>query len=49
MRLEEIAQLVVGDIRDEGANGSTVTIIDIPQRRQQRSEKCRLRPRRAGS
>jgi integrase len=29
MRLEEISQLVVGDIRDQGANGSTVTVIDI--------------------
>jgi len=28
-RLEEIAQLAVGDIRDQGANGSTVTVIDI--------------------
>jgi integrase len=29
MRLEEIAQLKVCDIRNEGANGSTVTVIDI--------------------
>jgi integrase len=28
-RLEEIAQLAVGDIRDQGANGATVTVIDI--------------------
>jgi integrase len=28
-RLEEIAQLTVADIRDVGANGSTVTVIDI--------------------
>jgi integrase len=29
MRLEEIAQLRTNDIRSEGANGSTVTVIDI--------------------
>jgi integrase len=29
MRLEEIAQLKTGDIRNEGANGSTVTVIDV--------------------
>jgi integrase len=29
MRLEEIAQLKASDIRNEGANGSTVTVIDI--------------------
>jgi integrase len=29
MRLEEIAQLAAGDIRDQGANGATVTVIDI--------------------
>jgi integrase len=29
MRLEEIAQLRTSDIRSEGANGSTVTVIDI--------------------
>ena len=29
MRLEEIAQLTAGDIRDQSANGSTVTVIDI--------------------
>jgi integrase len=29
MRLEEIAQLKTSDIRDQGANGSTVTVIDI--------------------
>jgi integrase len=29
MRLEEIAQLTVKDIRNEGANGATVTVIDI--------------------
>ena len=29
MRLEEIAQLVVGDIRDQQANGATITVIDI--------------------
>jgi integrase len=29
MCLEEITQLTVGDIRDVGANGSTVTVIDI--------------------
>jgi integrase len=29
MRLEEIAQLSAADIHDEGANGSTVTVIDI--------------------
>src|SRR5439155_21350008 len=26
---EEVAQLAVGDIRDQGANGSTVTVLDI--------------------
>jgi integrase len=29
MRLEEIAQLTTADVRDEGANGATVTIIDV--------------------
>jgi hypothetical protein len=29
MWLEEIAQLVVGDIRDQQANGATITVIDI--------------------
>src|SRR5262249_30055607 len=29
MRLEEIAQLTTTDVRDEGANGATVTIIDV--------------------
>ena len=29
MRLEEIAQLAVGDIKDIGGNGSTVTVFDI--------------------
>jgi integrase len=29
MRLEEIAQLSAADIRDVGANGSTVTVLDI--------------------
>jgi integrase len=29
MRLEEIAQLKASDIHNEGANGSTVTVIDI--------------------
>jgi integrase len=28
-RLEEIAQLTTADVRDEGANGATVTIIDV--------------------
>ena len=29
MRLEEIAQLLVGDIRDQQANSATITVIDI--------------------
>jgi hypothetical protein len=29
MRLEEIAQLNAADIRDQSANGATVTVIDI--------------------
>lgn len=29
MRLEEIAQLSAADVRDQGANGATVTVIDI--------------------
>jgi integrase len=29
MRLEEIAQLKTGDVREENANGATVTIIDV--------------------
>ncbi len=29
MRLEEIAQLSAADIRDQQANGATVTVIDI--------------------
>ena len=29
MRLKEIAQLSAADIRDQGANGATVTVIDI--------------------
>lgn len=42
MRLEEIAQLLVGDIRDQQANGATITVIDHSQRRQQCIEECAL-------